>query len=1304
MQSYSIFKTYLIISIFSSFTLNIQAQNIIPRIDKNYLLSCDGMSISGDKSIIANYCVSGKIESTNLETQKVVYNLDLQSNILSVTFTNDNNLIVVHEGGFPFDINSNSKKLLISHIELGGCNHQSSNPICYQTKLKVPNDRSPKVLSSIDNKYLQINNQLYDIEKKQFIANIPTITFKNSAPTIDGSSYLLTSPRSNKMVKIDTLLISYTINSFAYSTDEKYVAIASGEDSGFWSTTGEMIEMGRGSVILYDVVNQKIVYQTDMKNNQPIRNVIDVQWTDEKTYVITDSKANVLSFGLERPYSIKSIVKPNTFPTPLATDPNFRYILFSNYFTHILSTQDNTLVQPIDSLNHSYLQVNENGTFAAAPFGGYAGSEDDRERFGQNNRIIKTYNPYGDVSKMHLSQDGGLLIKQRTEKANNSYYNHPVYVQENDRLKDKYGKIIGARINDIDYYDLNLELTFDSLALEETQIVTLDDTKNGIMSQFQYTNRSITDFDISFDQRYLALKNNYYDNAANDPYTPLQQYHLFDREEHTFISTILDKEILLQKFDKKSDLALTLLADGSYVIWHKTPNNIIYSDQDIVTWVGSSNISEEITVTESSSIVFNNKQNQLLIDNHILIDYDLQKVKIIKEQPIVGVSGSGKYFVTKDDSFSAGNAYTTSVSGNDIHIGKWGDDFDTFLDFSVRTEFNIDENRQLVFFHKDKDIALVNTGEGIAQIYDLQSKDLLITIKLLISDDWLAYTPDGIFDGSPEGRSHLYYTEGKEVILLDQLKSKYWVPGLIDKIINKPYMLADVEPIKTFPLFPTATLSLQESTGTIQVNLKERNGGIGKVALYINNKEVDPNINPNHTATCSVKLIDYQKHLYENNVNLIEIVTYNKEGWLQSRPTPYYVHTKLQGAKDGTAASNQFTESSAEGRTSSTGKPALFGLFVGTSTYDDPFLKLAYADNDAKALREGMIAVSQDMYDQRRSKLQLLTSDASFGTDFPSKRNIMKALDDIASEAKPDDIIFLFLSGHGITIDDDFYYLTHTAKDITNQPVASRAGMTLSALEINTALRNIASNKQVLILDACHSGGIASILEGSTKSAASSQQKALEFLEDKMGVYILASSEADQKSFETEKLQQGLLTFSLLLGLSGEAMVDSVINILDLLTYSTKKSEEIGKLMSKVQRPVLGVGRGGSSFPIGFPSDQIKVASLDRPKITSSKLNQFPQGYDPLYMSESITESLSKKGGINTSSKYLYVSTNGPDTYQLTGTYSIEGDNIIVRAYVIKANQVVAGPLERTEPIGKLKKLELLLTNDFFKAIDQLQE
>ena len=263
-----------------------------------------------------------------------------------------------------------------------------------------------------------------------------------------------------------------------------------------------------------------------------------------------------------------------------------------------------------------------------------------------------------------------------------------------------------------------------------------------------------------------------------------------------------------------------------------------------------------------------------------------------------------------------------------------------------------------------------------------------------------------------------------------------------------------------------------------------------------------------------------------------------------------------------------------------------------------------------------------------------------------------------------------------MTIDNDFYFLTSDAGFVDlKKDSSARAQVTFSSGEVLEALRRIKANKQILLMDACYSGKLTDFFNINSKASNTYQQKVLESIKDRKGTYILASSESNKKSYEVLSLNQGLLTHSLLLGMSGEGNNDDKIDIVNLLNFASQQTEELSKnILGYKQRPVMGIGDGGTSFDIGKVNPDIKPAIYSNYiRLGKSKFGLFPSLNDPEQLENKFNARLKQLGVFGGSENFIYQeNATGENVYRLAGTYSVSDDSMLnLRLFVIKDNEII---------------------------------
>lgn len=202
----------------------------------------------------------------------------------------------------------------------------------------------------------------------------------------------------------------------------------------------------------------------------------------------------------------------------------------------------------------------------------------------------------------------------------------------------------------------------------------------------------------------------------------------------------------------------------------------------------------------------------------------------------------------------------------------------------------------------------------------------------------------------------------------------------------------------------------------------------------------------------------------------------------------------------------------------------LIGMLIGIDEYAEPNLKLNFASQDAKRLRDVLNVGLSSQYTSV-DLLPLLNSDAK-------RVNIERELEKIVERVGEDDTLLFFFSGHGFNDKAGRYYLVPSDFLSTNL-----AGTGLEWSRIGAILKK-SKGRIVVILDACHSGQ-----SGAEESANDQVPDA--FSEIKVPMVILAAAKGRQFAYEdtpnkAEKWGGGAFTFALknLLS-SGRAVADT---------------------------------------------------------------------------------------------------------------------------------------------------------------------
>lgn len=551
------------------------------------------------------------------------------------------------------------------------------------------------------------------------------------------------------------------------------------------------------------------------------------------------------------------------------------------------------------------------------------------------------------------------------------------------------------------------------------------------------------------------------------------------------------------------------------------------------------------------------------------------------------------------------------------------------------------------------------------------------TLIPLDSINWVVTTEVGLFDATQSAMRSLHYVQGAETIDIDQLKQTYYEPSLLPKILgynNEPIRTA--KNLTELALYPEINLQHPSlNNGKLGIQLEDQGGGYGQIMVLINDKEVVRDLSemvavdklrPEISMTYDLKNHPYIK---EGELNKVSVKAYNKTGNIVSKPRNLYLLPTSNGKKQ---------------------KPKLHALLVGVSDYVGTELDLSLAAKDATDLSKALTASANQYLGGDNIDVVLLTTDNKNPFFKPTKQNIKRALDLFAKNSGPNDILFLYLAGHGVNYggtEGDFYFLTADAQSGTLTDDGVRNSVAISSLEFTELIKKIPATKQVMIIDACHSG---QFLGDLSKNMSSSQVRAMETLKDKTGLYVLAGSAADALSYESGSFGHGILTYSLLYGIKGPALRENeFIDILKLFQFSIDKVPQLAAGIGGIQKPELRVPAEATSFDIGKMLEAEKNSiELTHPKpvFIRSDFREETEDFDVLDLSAELDTELrlrAKEG----SGKIDFVDTRKfEDGLVLRGRYVKNGTIIAAKVRYFKGTKLLGEFEMNSEGINDLAK------------------
>lgn len=447
---------------------------------------------------------------------------------------------------------------------------------------------------------------------------------------------------------------------------------------------------------------------------------------------------------------------------------------------------------------------------------------------------------------------------------------------------------------------------------------------------------------------------------------------------------------------------------------------------------------------------------------------------------------------------------------------------------------------------------------------------------LFVADDaeWVCWTPKGYFSCTSKGSNYFgwHINQGVEQLAeyysADQYFDLLYRPQQIQKSMEQAQrvekiLLAEGEPIfdltalgkPSAALFQPLTgadfnyedgwLTTKAKSVTFQVDVFDGGGGVKELNIYQNDKLIinDREVKTKGAGDRLTKTYTADILNGENRFRVVAI-NYNR---IESKPQVLLV--KYIGETMATSALNIFS--------------------IGINKYLNASYDLNYAAPDARSFVEAISDAKTAGLYKAINKFELYDEQAT-------KENILKKFKEVQAKAKPEDVFIFYYAGHG-SLDinkknedgeNPFYFVPH---DVTQLYGDSKqlAAKGLSTEELSANLMAIRSTKQIVLMDACHSGGA---VKGIKMRAAASEEKAMVQLGRSSGVAVIASSGSKQFAAEFEVLKHGVFTYALLEALAGQAANgDTDVTVTELKTYMDKRVPELTKQHG-----------GESQFPTGF--------------------------------------------------------------------------------------------------------------------------
>jgi WD40 repeat protein/uncharacterized caspase-like protein len=406
------------------------------------------------------------------------------------------------------------------------------------------------------------------------------------------------------------------------------------------------------------------------------------------------------------------------------------------------------------------------------------------------------------------------------------------------------------------------------------------------------------------------------------------------------------------------------------------------------------------------------------------------------------------------------------------------------------------------------------------------------------ADDWLAWSDDGLFDGSPGATRLLLQVDGDTPYAIDQFALRdnrpdlllarlgaadpaaqqffksLWQRRLAKAGVSEDQLRAGLE----VPAVQILDARREGRTLALRAKVTAARAPLARYGVFVNGV---PLTGSGERLLAGREAVVEERIALVPGQNQVELSALDQSGAESFRA----LHTEVvEGVRRG----------------------ALWVLAFGVSSYDDPALKLDWASKDARDLGAVLGRFAGKGFEKVSAKV---LTDAEVT---PAALRSAKAL---LAEARPEDTLVVFIAGHGVHDRDaaaTYYYLPAGAK------VDDLPGSAITFETVEELLQGVGPRQKLLLMDTCESGevdqgaaptllpeakgrGLAARalkrIGGAQAAPAGGPPRPYLWQRDRFiygdlarrsGAVVFSSSRGGELSYERADLQHGVFTFAVL--------------------------------------------------------------------------------------------------------------------------------------------------------------------------------
>ncbi|GIL23767.1 MAG: hypothetical protein BroJett042_22800 [Bacteroidota bacterium] len=455
----------------------------------------------------------------------------------------------------------------------------------------------------------------------------------------------------------------------------------------------------------------------------------------------------------------------------------------------------------------------------------------------------------------------------------------------------------------------------------------------------------------------------------------------------------------------------------------------------------------------------------------------------------------------------------------------------------------------------DEKMLISHSLDGVTKFWDLDTGKEFFEHIHFGEREWMVKNPEGYFNGTDGARQYIHFVNGLKTYSVDQFFHEFYRPDLLPKIFQSRgnNNLKGIQgKLNTAPPpgIKIATLPGDDATqAEVLVRITNTGSSIESLKLFHNGKSIPIEKSKLALPTRKDESTTYRHTLtLVNGTNTITASAINKEK-IESDPQSVDIVADHGGKSS-----------------------VCYILAVGINQYKNPRMILNYAKPDAESFGK--------IVNEKGSLYKSLEVHTLYDEE-ASRTNMLKKLDELAGKIHQEDVFIFYYAGHGSMVDNQFFFIPTESSRLYDLSALQKEAIEASVLQ--DKLKNIKALKQLIIMDACQSGGSVELL--ATRGAA--EEKAIAQLSRSAGIHVMASAGSEQFATEFAELGHGLFTYLLIKALQGDAdgaPKDGKVTIYELKSYLDDQVPEMTqKMKGKPQYPYTF--SRGQDFPVVIDKD-----------------------------------------------------------------------------------------------------------------------